>query len=157
MDWIIVISLIVFGLGLIIVEVIFVPGTTVVGIAGLIIGTYGVYEAYSSFGTTTGHVVLGITILTSAVSLILALKSKSWERFSLSESNTGRVNDDFKVELNVGDIGKTISSIKPVGKALFNDVIIEVRSNGEYIAENQNVKVLRVEPNKIVIEPINNK
>ncbi|MFT6941450.1 MAG: membrane-bound ClpP family serine protease, partial [Cyclobacteriaceae bacterium] len=53
MDWIIVISLIVFGLGLIIVEVIFVPGTTVVGIAGLIIGTYGVYEAYSSFGTTT--------------------------------------------------------------------------------------------------------
>lgn len=157
MEWIIITALILFGLGLIIVEVIFVPGTTIVGIAGLIIGGYGVYLSYTSFGTTTGHIVLSVSLLSSLIGLVLALKSKSWERFSLKESNNGRVNDDFKYQWEVGAEGETVSSVRPVGKAIFTDKIVEVRSNGAYIKEHEKVKIIRIDQNKIYIEPINKK
>jgi membrane-bound ClpP family serine protease len=154
MEWLIITGLILFGLILIILEVIFVPGTTIVGIAGVIIGGYGVYMTYSTYGNSTGHFVLSITLLISLVGLVISLKTKSWERFSLKDTNRGRVNEDFKVDLTVGMEGETISSIRPVGKASFNDKIIEVRSNGDYIKENVSVKIIRIDQNKIYIEPL---
>jgi membrane-bound ClpP family serine protease len=157
MEWLIILALILFGLGLIIVEVIFVPGTTIVGIAGVIIGGYGIYMTYNSFGNSTGHIVLSVTLLVSLIGLVVALKTKSWERFSLKESNEARVNDDFKADLQVGQEGITVSSIRPIGKASFNDQIVEVRSNGDYIYENVTVRIIRIDQNKIYIESLNNK
>ena len=157
MEWLIILALILFGLGLIIVEVIFVPGTTIVGIAGVIIGGYGIYMTYNSYGNTTGHLVLSVTLAVSLIGLVIALKTKSWERFSLKDSNKGRVNDDFKVDLKVGQEGTSVSSIRPIGKASFDDQIVEVRSNGEYIYENVQVRIIRVDQNKIYIESLNNK
>jgi membrane-bound ClpP family serine protease len=157
MEWLIIIALILFGLGLVIVEVIFVPGTTIVGIAGVIIGGYGIYLTYDSFGSSTGHMVLSITLIISLVGLIVALKSNSWERFSLKESNKSKVNDQYKFDLTAGDIGHTVSSIRPVGKAEFGNSIVEVRSNGEYINENVQIKIIRIDQNKIYIESLNKK
>jgi membrane-bound ClpP family serine protease len=154
MEWLIITALILFGLILIILEVVFVPGTTIVGIAGVIIGGYGIYMTYTTFGNNTGHLVLSVTLLISLVGLVISLKTKSWERFSLKDANRGRVNEDFTVSLTVGMEGMTISSIRPVGKASFDDTIIEVRSNGDYIPENVPVKIIRIDQNKIYIEPL---
>lgn len=155
MEWITIIGLLTLGIGLIVVEVIFVPGTTIVGIAGLVCCGFGVYLSYEYFGTTIGSTVLVFTSLTAIAFLVYALKSRSWERFSLKDENTGHFNDDFKVTLSVGDEGRSISSIKPIGKALFEEKEVEVRSNGGYIQEDQPIKIIRVEPNKIIVEPIN--
>ncbi|MFH6984503.1 NfeD family protein [Marinoscillum luteum] len=155
MEWITVIGLILFGIGLLIIEVIFIPGTTIVGIAGFICSGFGVYLGYDYFDSTTGTTILIVSSSFLLVVMIYAFKSRAWERFSLKDENTGRFNDDFKVTLSVGDQGQTISSLKPSGKALFNEKELEVRSNGGFINENQQIKIIRIEPNKIIVEPIN--
>ena len=154
MDWLIISGLILFGTFLIIAEVIFVPGTTIVGILGFIFSGYGVYMGYTNYGASTGTLILIAALVVNLIGLISALKSKSWERFSLKNSLTGKYNDDFKIDLKVGDIGMTVSSLKPVGKAVFNDHEIEVRSNGGFIAENVEIEVQRTESSKIFVQPI---
>lgn len=153
MEWFTVVGLVLFGLVLIVLEVILIPGTTFVGIAGLISTIFGIYLGYEYFGNTTGTFVLIGSILAGLLTMVYALKSNSWERFSLKGEITSRFNDDQN-PLEPGAEGETISSLKPVGKASFNDQEVEVRSNGGYIAENEKVKITRIESNKIFVELI---
>lgn len=154
MEWFAVIGLIVLGIVLIIVEIIFVPGTTVVGIAGFLCSVYGVYLGYDYFGNTGGTLILIGASIFNLGTIIYAFKSRSWERFSLKEMNSGHFNEDLKYELNVGDHGITISSLKPIGKAIFNDNELEVRSEGNYISENQEIEVIKIDNKKIIVKPI---
>ncbi|MEP5613820.1 MAG: hypothetical protein ABJP45_16320 [Cyclobacteriaceae bacterium] len=155
MDWITVIGLVVFGIILLIAEIIFVPGTTIVGILGLLFSGYGIYLSYDNFGATTGTIFLISTILLNTIALVIAFKGRSWERFSLKSSMTGKFNQDIKLGLKEGDVGQSISSLKPVGKALFDDNEVEVRSNGGYINENVAIEILRIESKKIFVQPVN--
>lgn len=154
MDWLTVIGLIFFGITLLIAEIIFVPGTTVVGILGVIFGGYGIYLGYDYFGASTGTIILISTLIVSVIALVLAFKGKSWERLSLKNTMTGKFNEDFRLDLKVGDKGQSISSLKPIGKALFNEKEIEVRSNGGYISENVEIEILRIESTRIFVQPV---
>ncbi|MEP1034629.1 NfeD family protein [Ekhidna sp.] len=156
MDWLIITGLILLGTFLIIAEVIFVPGTTIVGILGFICSVYGIFLGYDYYGASTGTIVLVVTAVINMGALILAFKSKSWERFSLKGTVAGKYDDDFKPNLQEGDKGVTISSLKPVGKALFEEKEIEVRSNGGFVPENVEIEVLRIESSKIFVQPVKN-
>lgn len=156
MDWLVITGLIFLGTFLIIAEVIFVPGTTVVGILGFIFSVYGVFLGYDYYGSSTGTIILSATLIVNVSALVFAFKSKSWERFSLKGTIKGTFNEDFKLNLNEGDTGSTLSSLKPVGKALFNDQEVEVRSNGGFIAENIEIEVIKIESSKIFVQPVKN-
>ncbi|MEO1256227.1 MAG: NfeD family protein [Bacteroidota bacterium] len=156
MDWLVISGLLLFGTFLIIAEVIFVPGTTVVGILGAIFSAYGIYLGYDYYGSSTGTIILIISLIANLAALIFAFKSKSWERFSLKESLKGKHNDGIKIDIQVGDQGLTISSLKPIGKALFNNQEIEVRSNGGFISENVEIEILKIDSSKIFVQPVNN-
>ncbi|XOV92026.1 MAG: NfeD family protein [Bacteroidota bacterium] len=149
-----VIGLIALGMILLIVEIIFIPGTTVVGIAGFLCSIYGVYLGYDYFGTTGGTLVLAGAAIFNLGAIIYAFKSKSWERFSLKDVNSGKFNEEFRFQLNIGDHGTTISSLKPIGKAIFNDHEMEVRSEGTYITENQEIEIIKIDNNKIIVKSI---
>jgi membrane-bound ClpP family serine protease len=154
MEWLIVAALIISGILIILIEIIFVPGTTVVGIAGFIIGCYGIYSSYGYFGETTGHIVLVISLVAMASAIVIAFKSNAWDRFSLHSTMEGKVNDDFKVALEVGAEGDSISSLRPMGKALFNEKEVEVATLGEYVRESQPVRIIKIIDNKIYVELI---
>ncbi|MEO9872566.1 NfeD family protein [Ekhidna sp.] len=156
MEWMTITGLILLGTFLIIAEVIFVPGTTVVGILGFIFSGYGIYLGYESYGAATGTIILLAVLIVNVIALVIAFKGKSWERFSLKGSVSGKYNDDFKVDVKVNDKGMTISSLKPVGKAMFDDHEIEVRSNGGFVGENVEIQVLRIESSKIFVQPVKN-
>ncbi|MEQ9405459.1 MAG: hypothetical protein RIM99_17850 [Cyclobacteriaceae bacterium] len=154
MDWITVIGLVLFGLFLLIAEIVFVPGTTIVGILGFLFSAYGIYLSFDYFGTSTGTIILIGAALLNVAALIVAFKGKSWERFSLKNSTTGKFNEGLNLNLKVGDIGQSISSLKPVGKALFDNQEVEVRSNGGYVNENVEIEILRIESKKIFVQPV---
>ena len=154
MEWFAVIGLIVLGMILFIVEIIFIPGTTIVGIAGFLCSVYGVYLGYDYFGTTGGTMVLLGAVCFNGGAIVYAFKTKSWERFSLKDINSGRFNEDQDFQLNVGDRGTTVSSLKPIGKAIFNDKELEVRSEGTYIRENQEIEIIKIDNKKIIVKPI---
>jgi len=156
MDWITIFGIILFGLFLLVAEIIFVPGTTVVGILGFIFSAYGIYLGYDYFGPTTGTIILLGTLLLNVLALVIAFKGKSWERFSLKNTMAGKFNDDFKYDIKEGDTGVTISSLKPIGKAMFGEHETEVRSDGGFVAENIEIEVKRIESSKIFVKPVNN-
>ena len=147
MEWIIVIGLIVFGIILILVETVFVPGTTVVGIFGFLIPGYGIFQSYQYFGNTVGTVILIGSSIVGFGLVFYAFKTEAWTRFSLKGEHTGRTNDDLKFELNAGDEGTMVSSAKTVCKASFQDRAIEVRSNGPFIRGKTKVKISKKDAN----------
>lgn len=153
--WIIILSLLLIGLALIIVELIFIPGTTVVGLLGLIFTITGIVISYSHFGNDIGFYILLATIATTAVAVFYSFRSGAWSRFSLKSSNDGKVNEGMIENLHVGDEGMTLSTLRPFGKASFNDKIMEVKTAGDYVEQGQKVKIIHIELNQITVQPIN--
>ena len=154
LDWITVISLVGIGLLLIIVELIFVPGTTIVGILGLILTAIGIWIGYTALGTNTGHLILAVTVLLGGLAFFYSFRSDSWTRFALKEQNRGRVNEDYQHALAVGEDGKTVSALRPQGRALFANQHHEVQTEGEFLAPNTPVRIIRLSQNKIIVEAI---
>ncbi len=154
LDWVIVIFLVLFGLGLILAEIIFVPGTTFVGILGIFLTVAGVYMGFTTFGNTTGYWLLGLSAVAGLAAVVYALRNDTWSRFSLQSSNKSRFNDDFPQQLTVGMTGKTMSELRPQGKAVFGDTISEVRTHGQYLPGNTEVRITKIEFNTIYVEPI---
>lgn len=153
-DWITVILLIGIGLLLVIVELIFVPGTTIIGILGFILTAIGIWIGYAALGTDTGHVILAITVLIGGLAIFYSFRSDSWARFALKEQNKGRVNEEYQHTLQVGEEGKTISALRPQGTAIFADRHHEVQTQGEFLAPNTPVRIIKLNQNKIIVEAI---
>jgi len=154
-EWITIASLILFGIGLIVIEIIFVPGTTIVGILGFALGGYGIYLGYDYFGSTTGHIILVTSVLLAFTAIFYSFKSGVWKRFSNDSVISSKVNDGLTLGLKEGDVGESSSSLKPIGKALFGDKEYEVSSRGNFITEKQSVKIIKIDKNKIYVESNN--
>ncbi len=152
--WIIILSLLLIGLALIIVELIFIPGTTVVGLLGLIFTITGIAISYNHFGNDVGFYILLATIATTVGTVIYSFRSGAWSRFSLKSSNDGKVNEGMIQDFHVGDEGITISTLRPFGKATFNDKTMEVKTSGDYVEHGQKVKITHIELNQITVQPI---
>lgn len=154
MEWLIIISLVLLGLALIIVEIIFIPGTTVVGIAGFIIAGFGVWQSFSSFGPETGWIVLGTTSVLAIAATIYSFKSGVWKRFSLKEAHVNKFNDEIVHDLEIGEVGVAISMLRPVGNAEFRDKTFEVRTNGSYLEAGTEIKIIKLQYPTIVVEAV---
>lgn len=154
-EWLAVILLIFFGLGFIIAEIIFVPGTTLLGLFGLIFTITGIVISYVSFGSDVGTPVLIISVLFGLGITIYSLKSGVWDKFALKGAINSRVNEGEKEELQVGEEGITISSLRPIGKGEFKDKIYEVTTLGNYLTADTKIRIVSIKNNKIIVEPIN--
>ncbi len=154
LEWIIVIFLVLFGLSLIVAEVIFVPGTTLVGVLGFVLTAAGVYMGFTTFGDATGMWLLGGSLLGGCGALFYGLRSNAWTRFSLNSTSNSRVNDEFIHALPLGAIGKAISELRPQGKAEFNEKVYEVRTFGQYLESGTEVRIAKIESHTIYVEPL---
>lgn len=152
--WIIIISLLAIGLGLIVVELVFIPGTTVVGLLGLIFSIVGIVISYSYFGNDIGFYILIGTLITTLVALFYSFRSGSWTRFSLNSSIDSKVNEGMLNILNVGDEGTTRSPLRPMGTAEFANQNYEVRSLGSFVDSGTRIKIIQILSNQIIVEPI---
>jgi membrane-bound ClpP family serine protease len=152
--WIIILSLLIIGLVLIIVEVVFIPGTTVVGVLGLIFSGVGVIVTYRHFGNDVGFYVLLGSLSATAVALFYSFKSGAWQRYSLKSSIKSKVNEGLTETVRIGDEGVTISTLRPSGKAEFNGQIFEVRTYGEYVKPKQHIRIVQIELHQIFVQEI---
>ncbi|MDW7691398.1 NfeD family protein [Flammeovirgaceae bacterium SG7u.111] len=152
-EWVTVITLVLFGLVLLILELIFIPGTTVIGFVGLVSGGYGVYLGYDYFGTTTGTMILAGSIAISMVGFYFSFKSGTWHKFALNQVISSRVNEDSEPVI-IGDEGKAISALRPFGSADFGTITKEVRTIGDYVDKGAKIKVIQVNGPNIIVEPV---
>lgn len=147
--------LILAGLVLIYLELIFVPGTTFLGLVGLVLTGIGIYLTYENHGATTGNWVLAGSLLLSVVALVFSFKSNAWSRFSLKGINQSRVNEGYAADLQLEMRGTALSDLKPFGKAEFGNKTYEVTSAGHLIDSGSIVKIIHLSKNKIIVETIN--
>jgi membrane-bound ClpP family serine protease len=154
-EWTIVIALVLVGLLLVIIEVIFIPGTTFVGVAGFVCMIVGVILSFRYFGSETGWITLGGSTAASGVLLYVAFKTNVWKRFALGTSIDSRVNEIEELKFPIGKEGVAVSALRPIGKGEFGAETIEVRSSGEYVEAGSRIKVIRIVNNQIIVEIIN--
>jgi membrane-bound ClpP family serine protease len=153
--WTIIILLLLIGLALIIIEVIFIPGTTVIGLIGVVFSIVGIVISYKNFGNEVGFYILLGVVATTAIALFYSFRSGMWTKFSLKSSIKSKVNEGLMNALQVGDEGKAISSLKPMGKVQFLSGQFEVKTLGDYVDVGTTVKIVHVEPSQIIVKPLN--
>lgn len=152
--WLVVAALILAGLTLIIVEVVFIPGTTVVGLLGLIFTIVGIAFSYSYFGNEVGFYVMLGTGIVSAGALYLSFRKGAWNKFSNKSSIDSKVNEGMAEILSPGEEGVSISVLRPMGTAEFKGKIFEVKTNGEFVNNGIKVRIVKIQSNDILVEPI---
>ncbi|MGD1843427.1 MAG: NfeD family protein [Thermonemataceae bacterium] len=145
--------LVVIGLVLIIVEVLFVPGTTFVGIIGFILGSIGIYLGFQE-SVEIGWTVLGTSATISGLAFYFSFKRGLWRRFALNTQQTGNVSHPEMPLLQVGEVGKTVSALRPSGTAEFKNTFVQVRTLGNFVDNNSLIKIIQIEKNKIWVAPI---
>jgi len=133
-------------------EVLFVPGTTVVGIFGLAVSLAGITYAFLSFDAEVAWWITSVAVILNLAAIVYGFKSGLWNRFSLKTSMQGGAFDGRTDSLQIGMTGKTMSDLKPIGKASFEDVLYEVKSENGFIPVETDVTIIKIENNKIIVK-----
>lgn len=152
--WLIIAALILAGIVLIIAEVVFIPGTTVVGLLGAAFVIAGVVFAYKEYGSEVGFYVLLGTGITTGVALYLSFRKGAWNKLSNKSAIKSKVNEGLTTHLNEGEEGITVSALRPMGSADFQGKIFEVKTSGEYVSNAIKIKIVKIRSNDILVEPI---
>ena len=149
-----ILVLIFFGIALIVLEILIVPGL-IVGIAGGVFMFMGLMWAWQIYGNTGGIIVGLSSLVVLTISIYLALKSGFWQRFSLKDKLDGKVNVILTENLNVGDFGAAVSSLRPMGTVKVNGQQFEATSEGQMIPPNYPIEIVRIEENKVFVKARN--
>ena len=152
--WLIVSALILAGLLLVIVEIVFIPGTTVVGVIGVVLSFVGIFFGYREFGSSTGHLILASTTAAMGLMVYYAFQSKTWSKVALKNTIDSRNNEGFLESFAVNEEGVCVSALRPVGKAEFNKRLVEVYSEGDYVDAGTKVRIKEVSPAGIIVVQI---
>lgn len=149
-----IITLILVGLVLIFAEILLVPGVGIAGILGLLSMGGSCFYAFYEYGNTVGAIVTAVNAVLIVALTVWVLRAKTWKKMSLE------TNIDSKavagVYLSVGDHGRTITRIAPMGSARFGETVVEVKAVEGMLDPGVEVEVVLIEDNRIYVKPINN-
>lgn len=152
--WTIIIILILVGILMLLIEILVIPGSGVAGIIGFGLMVAGIWIAYTSEGVREGHITLAITLSVNVIGLLLALRSKTWNKAMLHTEIDGKTRTIDLDLIKVGDKGKTISRCAPMGKAIFNNQFYEVSAYSDFIDQEKDIEITKISGNKIFIKQI---
>jgi membrane-bound ClpP family serine protease len=150
-----IVLLIILGVILLWIEFLVIPGITVAGIGGVILIVTSIYLAYSLHGISAGNYILLGSVVFMFISVYFSLKSKTWKRTMLESKLEGRVNTFDLGIVKVGDTGKTITRLGPIGKVEINGVYYEAKSTDIIINSETDITVVKVLNDKLIVKPTN--
>ncbi|MFT5056018.1 MAG: membrane-bound serine protease (ClpP class) [Pseudoalteromonas distincta] len=150
----VIIGLIVLGILLILVEIFFTPGF-IIGLVGAATLVVGLVNTYSEYGYAFGNITLiGVLVFLGTV-IVLAFKNGIWNRFAIADVIVGKANNIDKLTINIGDVGETISAIRPAGSAIIGGQKMEVHTEGSLLLAKEAIVVTKILNNKIYVEKTN--
>ena len=153
--WWIVVSLLVLGIILMLVEMLLVPGVGVAGFLSLGSLVAACWYAFAEISTAAGWWTLLAAVVVLAVLLFFALNAKTWRRFELKTEVTSRMGTESS-QVHVGDRGIAYTRLAPMGTGRFGNVNCEVKSHDNtMVAAGTPVEVVAIEENKPLVKPIN--
>ncbi len=149
-----IITLILVGLVLIFAEILIIPGVGVAGILGLLSMGGSCFYAFYEFGNTVGAIVTAVNVVLVVALAVWILRAKTWKRMSLETRIDSKAVSDKASVVAVGDRGKTLTRLAPMGSARFGDYVIEVKALEGMLDPEVPVEVVLIEENKIYVKPL---
>ncbi len=157
------------GIVLLSIEIFILPGFGIAGLLGIILILASLVLAMTGVETIPGtpwwnqkqydqaFYTIGTAIVGSIALAFLALKfflprTPLWSKISLESAETkdrGFAVTSF--EKFLGEKGLTQTVLRPSGKAVFGEEILDVVTEGEMISKGVEVRVIRVAGNRIVV------
>ncbi len=169
-------ALILAGIGLIVLEIFVIPGFGLAGIMGLMLMLFGLMAILipnaptelpipitpGDWSSLVWGIFGGICSLVAAVIAILLLMPKLnkmplFRQLALAAVepyNTASVTDHSPImDVQVGDVGVVEAMCRPVGKARFGESRLDVVAEGEYIDAGRSIRLVRMDGNRLIVEP----
>ena len=148
-----IITLILVGLVLMFAEILLIPGVGVAGILGLISMGGSCFYAFHQYGNTVGAIVTAVNVVLLVALMIWGLRAKTWKRMTLETNIDSKAVASDSTVLAVGDRGKTLTRLAPMGSARFGNYVVEVKAVEGMLDPNVEVTVVLIEDNKIYVKP----
>ena len=149
-----IILLIIIGIILLLIEFAVIPGVTIAGIGGFLLLAASVYIAFSQLGNAAGFITLAVVLIASPILLYYFFKSRTGKNMILNSEIQGKVENFEPGKLKVGDTGKTIGRLAPMGKIKVNGEVVEAQSTGTFIDPQTEIRIIKINSNQIIVEPI---
>ncbi|MFA5553704.1 MAG: NfeD family protein [Phycisphaerae bacterium] len=173
------VAVFVIGIILLLVEFFILPGFGIAGILGIICiiaGLFGMLVRNQPHEIpwpqtpvdwqifTDG--ALGLLIGFVAFLVIAALLTKFLPKFSAFsglalEPTPAKTGQEYEVsstsvqgqanQLKVGDVGQTLTMLRPTGKAKFGDSVVEVLCKGEFLDKGTKVEIIEIKGNRVIV------
>ena len=144
--------LVLLGLLFLLVELVLLPGVSVGALLTLVCYGSALYLAFTNFGTTVGLIVLAVILMLSIVAIIFSLRAKTWRRLSLNEEVASSSMPSPEQSLKIGDTGRALSRLAPMGKVEFAGQIFEAKSLDSYIDARSIVEVVGFENFNVIVK-----
>ncbi|UCD58846.1 MAG: nodulation protein NfeD [Candidatus Hydrogenedentota bacterium] len=155
------------GLGLLALELLVVPGFGVTGISGIFCILAGVYLAlvrrpipqfswdYHMLNTALGTFIFVVVAVAVGTVIIWKMfpdsKLKKLMVLSTSEYAKDGYTASESLESLVGQPGRSLSHLRPAGRALIRGEPLEVQTEGEFIEKDRVLRVVKVVGNKVFV------
>lgn len=147
MGWIIL--LIVLGILLFIAELVLLPGLTVAAIGSFCSLVFAVALAFTNHGAMVGWMVLAIVLVILAILVAIFLRTPTWKNIALKANVTEPLACP---KASIGEIGRAVTRLAPMGKVMIGDTIIEAKTMGEYVDEGSTVEVIGTDNMNIIVK-----
>lgn len=145
-----IITLIILGILLLLAEILIFPGVGVAGVLGVLLMGGACWYAFYLYGTTVGLIVTAVVVTLLILMMIWVLRAKTWKRMSLETNITAKAVVP-EVELSVGDRGRSVTRLAPMGMARFGDCSVEVTAREGMIDPGVEVEVVAIDGNKVFV------
>jgi len=161
-------DLLIFGIGLLLLvfEIVALPGFGLLGFSGIITIFIGLALAllkhpldFPSFEFSNALSTLAWTFIITFILGILGLnflpKTGLFRKIVLETREIkalGFRTKPLPKNIVVGKIGLSKTILRPSGKAIFNDKVLDVTTLGEFIAADKQVVIVKIEGSKIFVE-----
>lgn len=146
--------LLILGIALLLAEFLLIPGITIAGVGGFLAIAAGIILTYTSYGTTTGTVVLGLTLLVSFISIYYSLRSKSWNKLSLHQTISSKAQLDWEGIISPRDRGISVTRLAPGGEVKIGEHTLEALSQSGFVDVNKPVEVVRTDRFRVIVKPL---
>ena len=154
MDIWVAVTLVLFGLLFLVLEVFIFPGVGISGIVGILALGIGVFMAFK-IDTYAGIATLTGALIGSSIMVWLSIKYDAFSKMFLSQNIDSKVRVNHIAELKIGDEGVTVSRLAPMGKVRFGNMYSEVSSWEGFVDEKTDVKIVKIDNNTIFVSPLN--
>ena len=148
-----IILLIVCGLVFLFAELFLLPGLSVGAFLSLACYGGAVYVAFDRVSTETGLWCIAAIVVLSLIVIAVSLRSKTWRRLSLEQRITSS-NREESMPVAVGERGRTVSRLAPVGRVEFAGRMYEAKSQAGYIDSGVEVEAVDFDDFSIIVKPV---